>query len=109
MPSRVERLVAVLRDERRWQVPVGREEIAIDAYRGIQPPQERHHVRARGRGVQVDRNFRVSRERGRESRVELAVRLHDRRTARSEEHTSELQSQFHLVCRLLLEKKKKTT
>src|SRR5438309_6731895 len=26
---------------------------------------------------------------------------------RSEEHTSELQSQFHLVCRLLLEKKKK--
>src|SRR5438309_9165496 len=29
------------------------------------------------------------------------------RTRRSEEHTSELQSQFHLVCRLLLEKKKK--
>src|SRR5689334_24614130 len=27
--------------------------------------------------------------------------------SRSEEHTSELQSQFHLVCRLLLEKKKK--
>src|SRR5438309_11122173 len=27
-------------------------------------------------------------------------------TFRSEEHTSELQSQFHLVCRLLLEKKK---
>src|SRR5689334_24087862 len=31
------------------------------------------------------------------------------RGRRSEEHTSELQSQFHLVCRLLLEKKKKTT
>src|SRR5258708_38485897 len=29
--------------------------------------------------------------------------------ARSEEHTSELQSPDHLVCRLLLEKKKKTT
>src|SRR5207249_6087675 len=28
---------------------------------------------------------------------------------RSEEHTSELQSRFDLVCRLLLEKKKKTT
>src|SRR6267143_6589286 len=27
-------------------------------------------------------------------------------SSRSEEHTSELQSQFHLVCRLLLEKKK---
>src|SRR5689334_23726359 len=26
-------------------------------------------------------------------------------SARSEEHTSELQSQFHLVCRLLVEKK----
>src|SRR2546422_4241607 len=28
---------------------------------------------------------------------------------RSEEHTSELQSRLHLVCRLLLEKKKKRT
>src|SRR2546429_4425791 len=30
-----------------------------------------------------------------------------RRLPRSEEHTSELQSRLHLVCRLLLEKKKK--
>src|SRR6266702_7568389 len=30
-----------------------------------------------------------------------------RRAPRSEEHTSELQSRGHLVCRLLLEKKKK--
>src|SRR2546430_6962839 len=30
------------------------------------------------------------------------------RAGRSEEHTSELQSQSNLVCRLLLEKKKKT-
>src|SRR5260370_2149601 len=30
------------------------------------------------------------------------------RCARSEEHTSELQSHLNLVCRLLLEKKKKT-
>src|SRR3989449_3876590 len=29
-------------------------------------------------------------------------------TRRSEEHTSELQSRLHLVCRLLLEKKKKS-
>src|SRR2546422_5906619 len=29
------------------------------------------------------------------------------RPCRSEEHTSELQSRLHLVCRLLLEKKKK--
>src|SRR2546427_6482543 len=32
-----------------------------------------------------------------------------RTVSRSEEHTSELQSQSNLVCRLLLEKKKKTT
>src|SRR2546430_4622081 len=32
----------------------------------------------------------------------------DERLQRSEEHTSELQSQSNLVCRLLLEKKKKT-
>src|SRR2546422_6870250 len=32
---------------------------------------------------------------------------HLSRAKRSEEHTSELQSRLHLVCRLLLEKKKK--
>src|SRR5689334_24406217 len=37
----------------------------------------------------------------------LACRPTMPRGNRSEEHTSELQSQFHLVCRLLLEKKKK--
>src|SRR2546427_7447997 len=40
-------------------------------------------------------------------RVALLCRRHGAR-ARSEEHTSELQSQSNLVCRLLLEKKKKT-
>src|SRR3989449_5937176 len=35
--------------------------------------------------------------------TERALQLHPR----SEEHTSELQSRLHLVCRLLLEKKKK--
>src|SRR5258708_9712143 len=35
--------------------------------------------------------------------------LHQLPRLRSEEHTSELQSPDHLVCRLLLEKKKKTT
>src|SRR2546430_7975742 len=36
-----------------------------------------------------------------------ATNARRRRKARSEEHTSELQSQSNLVCRLLLEKKKK--
>src|SRR5215216_7313355 len=57
-----------------------------------------------------------SRADGRDSRASLARRAHrapgkppavERR--RSEEHTSELQSPDHLVCRLLLEKKKKQT
>src|SRR3989449_3458166 len=40
-----------------------------------------------------------------ESREIHVAALH----VRSEEHTSELQSRLHLVCRLLLEKKKNTT
>src|SRR2546430_12270092 len=40
---------------------------------------------------------------------EFIIHLLERcENARSEEHTSELQSQSNLVCRLLLEKKKKT-
>src|SRR3989338_3553428 len=35
---------------------------------------------------------------------EINVRPMPQAVVRSEEHTSELQSQFHLVCRLLLEK-----
>src|SRR5205814_6195550 len=38
---------------------------------------------------------------------EIDLRSEDPRALRSEEHTSELQSLRHLVCRLLLEKKKK--
>src|SRR2546422_7008122 len=37
-----------------------------------------------------------------------AVDLFPARALRSEEHTSELQSRLHLVCRLLLEKKKES-
>src|SRR2546425_7965759 len=48
-----------------------------------------------------------ARESLRESRTRCASR--SRARARSEEHTSELQSLAYLVCRLLLEKKKKTT
>src|SRR5258708_18672363 len=40
--------------------------------------------------------------------AELPPSLIDGRYVRSEEHTSELQSPDHLVCRLLLEKKKYT-
>src|SRR2546429_1371210 len=41
-------------------------------------------------------------------RLESRGQLIDSPLERSEEHTSELQSRLHLVCRLLLEKKKKS-
>src|SRR5687768_17887808 len=49
-------------------------------------------------------------EEGRVVRAAVRGRLprpprHEERPGRSEEHTSELQSRLHLVCRLLLEKK----
>src|SRR2546422_7862315 len=40
---------------------------------------------------------------------QLLIALFPAGSLRSEEHTSELQSRLHLVCRLLLEKKKKKT
>src|SRR5436189_4067177 len=49
-------------------------------------------------------------EQGRQARVVFFDEIGEnnpRLTARSEEHTSELQSPMYLVCRLLLEKKKK--
>src|SRR2546430_10763450 len=44
-------------------------------------------------------------EDGKAKRENIHVSFHD--VPRSEEHTSELQSQSNIVCRLLLEKKKK--
>src|SRR2546429_9881094 len=41
-------------------------------------------------------------------RTLLIPALETKQIVRSEEHTSELQSRLHLVCRLLLEKKKNT-
>src|SRR5690554_7425710 len=51
---------------------------------------------------ELARKFNVSRAPLREALARL-----ERCHLRSEEHTSELQSRPHLVCRLLLEKKKK--
>src|SRR2546422_7646176 len=51
------------------------------------------------------RDLRVDLERYPE--IQEAIRTERPVVIRSEEHTSELQSRLHLVCRLLLEKKKK--
>src|SRR5699024_12207837 len=54
------------------------------------------------RNAQYEKNARTSNA---ETTAKLAEVL---KVSRSEEHTSELQSRFDLVCRLLLEKKKTT-
>src|SRR4051812_27955924 len=56
---------------------------------------------------QPNRTSTVLRSPAIERRVAQAPTLDCRRAQRSEEHTSELQSHVNLVCRLLLEKKKK--
>src|SRR3712207_7922291 len=50
-----------------------------------------------------------SRSTGRPPVAQVTSSVRTTRSARSEEHTSELQSRQYLVCRLLLEKKKITT
>src|SRR3712207_7651616 len=66
---------------------------------GVAPDQQGHAVGARPRDV-----ARADRRGG--ARLVLH---HEVAAERSEEHTSELQSRQYLVCRLLLEKKKKKT
>src|SRR5438309_4001792 len=64
--------------------------------------QRRRALPAR-RGIERDRDDLQGLTLDGQARITVQPGLADR----SEEHTSELQSQFHLVCRLLLEKKKK--
>src|SRR3712207_7911610 len=56
---------------------------------------------------QRERNTRVAEELGCADRVRFVAGTISDAVVRSEEHTSELQSRQYLVCRLLLEKKKK--
>src|SRR5687767_15457553 len=66
------------------------------------------HVRHRlPRGVHLHRSRREARGHDREVPDAVRDRPPPLRVLRSEEHTSELQSLAYLVCRLLLEKKKK--
>src|SRR3712207_8221253 len=69
---------------------------------------------SRLQGVVVRRVCRLEREKPVAGGLGLGRQVHDQNreraaapAARSEEHTSELQSRQYLVCRLLLEKKKK--
>src|SRR2546422_8161380 len=72
-------------------------------FRSLEGAREpgRQHRRA------ADAQGRLRRRRSGESVGKPAARDQGAARRRSEEHTSELQSRLHLVCRLLLEKKKK--
>src|SRR2546422_2555081 len=66
---------------------------------------------SRGPATVLDRSSRATTSAARRARPDMTphpsgLQVNEVRT-RSEEHTSELQSRLHLVCRLLLEKKKK--
>src|SRR2546422_2039584 len=63
--------------------------------------------RSRRREVIVEQERGAGRVGGRDRVLEARDLRAARGRGRSEEHTSELQSRLHLVCRLLLEKKKK--
>src|SRR5207253_11447869 len=66
-----------------------------------------HAHRHRYRDAAVDCLRRADRDHAVISTGRQTSRVDRNRNVRSEEHTSELQSRGHLVCRLLLEKKKK--
>src|SRR3989449_7858929 len=75
------------------------------AMRGL---MERERQREHGRGGHADRGIGARRAAGHrlgQHRIGDGPRG-ETDAERSEEHTSELQSRLHLVCRLLLEKKK---
>src|SRR2546429_4548451 len=87
------------------------EHIKEAIFRGSPPPGAPLHE------VELSKSLGVSRGTVREAlrylQDETLVEIHPHQGAsvtrlspRSEEHTSELQSRLHLVCRLLLEKKK---
>src|SRR2546422_5632077 len=72
---------------------------------GVPPDRKRRFLLAEGRLPRIVANLAfVARQAGPYARDPVATNLE---SFRSEEHTSELQSRLHLVCRLLLEKKKK--
>src|SRR5690625_6126873 len=56
--------------------------------------------------IEASRNSLVSKLTRTDNPSGKSCSISPRRACRSEEHTSELQSRGHLVCRLLLEKKK---
>src|SRR5207249_11732669 len=70
-------------------------------------PSQQNAPRTLGRDGALSARARVREAAERDKQVRFTALLHHVYNVRSEEHTSELQSRFDLVCRLLLEKKNK--
>src|SRR5690625_5829704 len=100
----------------RTQVELAQLQYLLPRLRGLWTHLERQQggIGTRGPGeqaIETDRRIvrdRIKKLRDRLDKIELQgkTRRKNRGQYRSEEHTSELQSRGHLVCRLLLEKKK---
>src|SRR2546425_9697298 len=71
--------------------------LPISKFASIMPFQNLRHFSSSGRGIDVQDHEEFF----------SSQSPQPRKASRSEEHTSELQSLAYLVCRLLLEKKKK--
>src|SRR3989442_11035442 len=89
-----------------WKTPFTTcpEKAPIAVNCGAEPPAHASRCGAGARGCCTPVGCGPSAQRA--ANTASASGIRERRT-RSEEHTSELQSRPHLVCRLLLEKKKK--
>src|SRR2546429_5438243 len=71
--------------------------------------EAQHHMPPGGRPAEAEHRAEAREE---QHLIQMVTQFQARGTGenlRSEEHTSELQSRLHLVCRLLLVKKKNTT
>src|SRR2546427_6847269 len=75
--------------------------------KGANPMAKTHSKRFRALAEKIERGREYPPDEAAKLIKETSQAKFDTTVERSEEHTSELQSQSNLVCRLLLEKKKK--
>src|SRR2546422_7272630 len=84
------------------------EEMIAQAKVRAQQMMEENERRMSAEAERIKANAAREIEQERRTAMEEVRRYAGELGLRSEEHTSELQSRLHLVCRLLLEKKKQT-
>src|SRR2546429_2952186 len=94
-------MVTTLLETRQSEERAGKCRANLRSVRAVTRPPAGAPAKAE-RAVNQSRNSHENRSRG-----DATARSRGVANVRSEEHTSELQSRLHLVCRLLLEKKKK--